>query len=131
MKPRTIALAANLLAASLLAASLLAATPALAHEAKGVHGGRVADAGRYHVELVTGEGFVDVYVSDDGARPVPAKGFKATAILVVDGKAARIALEPVAANRLSGSTAVPLSKSPKGAVQLTAPDGSTASGRFD
>ena len=34
-------------------------------------------------------------------------------------------------NRLTGTSEVPLSTAPKGAVQLTAPDGTTASGKFN
>jgi hypothetical protein len=109
----------------------LAATPALSHEvAKGPNGGRVADAGAYHVELVAEGASVSVYVSDADDKPLPAQGFKAVALLVVGGKPQRIPLEPEGA-RLAGSAVVPLPASPKGAVQLTAPDGKTASARFN
>lgn len=114
-----------------LAAALLAATAAYAHETAGQHGGRVTDAGSFHVELVVKGETVDVYVSDGKQKPVPATGFKGTAILVVGGKPARVALEPADGNRLSGKAAVALGDSPKGAVQLTGPDGATASGKFN
>ena len=35
-----------------LASSVLVALPVCAHETAGQHGGRVTDAGKYHVELV-------------------------------------------------------------------------------
>jgi len=115
-----------------LAGILLAAAPAYAHEAgNGPNGGRVADAGKYHVELVAKDKTVDVYVLDGSEKPVPATGFKATAILVSNGKPARVALAPADGSRLTGTSEVPLTSAPKGAVQLTAPDGSTASGRFN
>lgn len=107
------------------------ALPALAHEAKGPNGGRIADAGPYHVELVAKDQLVEVYVSDASDKPLPATGFKAVVILSVGGKAQRIALEPRESIRLSGTSPVTLSREPKGAVQLTSPDGKTASAKFN
>lgn len=104
---------------------------ALAHEAAGRHGGRVADAGSYHVELVTRGPEVVVYVSDGMQKPVPADGFRGTAILVVQGKPARVPLEPLTGDRLAGRAASDLGAAPKGVVQITAPDGARASGRFE
>ena len=114
-----------------LIAALLTASAVCAHEAAGRHGGRVADAGDFHVELVAAGETVDVYVSDARQKPVTAAGFKGTAILVVGGKPARIALEPADGNRLTGRATAALGGRPKGAVQLTAPDGATASGTFN
>ena len=114
-----------------LAIGLFTAAPSLAHEAKGPNGGRIADAGSYHVELVAKESLVELYVSDAGDKPIPATGFKAVAILTVGGKPQRIVLEAAEPSRLSGNASVPLPKQPKGAVQLTSPDGKTASARFN
>ncbi len=50
-----------------------------AHETAGQHGGRVTDAGKFHVELVAKGETVDVFLSDEGQKPVPAAGFKGTA----------------------------------------------------
>jgi hypothetical protein len=115
----------------ILAAGLFATTAVCAHEVAGKNGGRVTDAGKYHVELVAKDKTVDVYVLDGSEKPVPAAGFKGTAILVVDGRPARVALAPADGSRLTGTSEVPLTGAPKGAVQLTAPDGSTASGKFN
>jgi hypothetical protein len=116
---------------SLILASLIAvAVPAAAHDVeKGPHGGRMADAGSYHVELVAKDNTVDVFLTGADDKPVSATGFKGTAILVVDGKAQRIVLEATGA-KLTGKAGVPLPAQPKGAVQLTAPDGKTASAKF-
>lgn len=110
---------------------LLLSAPAFAHEGAGNHGGRITDAGKYHVELVTRNQTVEVYLLDESEKPMPATGFKGTAILVVNGKPARIALTPASDKMLEGKSAVDLGNTPKGAVQLTAPDGSTASGKFN
>ena len=91
----------------------------------------MTDAGKYHVELVAKGETIDVFLTDGSQKPVPATGFKGTAILVVGGKPARVPLEPTDGNRLSGKAAVSVGESPKGAVQLTAPDGATTSGKFN
>ncbi|KMO22835.1 hypothetical protein [Methylobacterium indicum] len=114
-----------------LVVGLLAATGVSAHETAGQHGGRVTDAGKFHVELVAKGETVDVFLSDGEQKPVPANGFKGTAILVVGGKPARVPLEPADGNRLTGKANASLGDSPKGAVQLTGPDGATASGKFN
>lgn len=117
--------------AALLTSLVLAAAPVCAHETAGKNGGRVTDAGKYHVELVAKGQTVDVYLLDGSEKPLPASGFKASAILIEGGKPARVALTPADGNRLTGTSEVPLTAAPKGAVQLTAPDGTTASGKFN
>jgi hypothetical protein len=113
----------------MFAAVLLFAAPVFAHEGKGPNGGRVADAGAYHVELVTKGTAVELHIADADEKPVPATGFKATVILIAGGKSQRIVLAP-GERMLSGTAAVPLPKDPKGAVQLTTPDGKTANASF-
>ena len=114
-----------------LAGVLLATAPAPAHETAGKNGGRITDAGAYHVELVARDKTVEVYLSDGREQPVPAAGFKGSAILVAGGKPARVTLAPAEGNRLTGTAEVSLPATPKGAVQLTAPDGTSASGKFN
>ena len=63
-------------------------------------------------------------------KPIPAAGFKANAILVIDGKSQRFVLEPVDGSKLVGTAPAPVKAGVKGAIQLTAPDGSTAQGKF-
>ena len=113
-----------------LIGALLAAVPAAAHDAPGLHGGRTTDAGAYHVELVVKANVVDVFIRDAGEKPVGATGFKGTAILVVGGRSERVVLEPVD-GRLSGQATAALPARPRGVVQFTAPDGTTAQGRFN
>ncbi len=112
------------------AAFLIAALPATAHEiSKGPNGGRVVEAGPYHVELVVETKAVMVYVSDAKEKPIPAAGFKGLAILTIGGKAQRIELTP-ADNRLAGASPVAVPADVNGVVQLTGPDGKTAQGRY-
>jgi hypothetical protein len=116
----------------LLIGALLTSTgSAWAHDAKGTHGGRIADAGAYHVEMVVKSSTVDVFVTDASEKPVAASGFKGTAILIAGGKSQRVVLAPVEGTRLSGSATVALPNQPKGVVRLTAPDGKTVQAKFD
>ncbi len=110
----------------------LSTTSLLAHEpGTGANGGVRVDAGRYHAELVAdGTPAVALYLSDGSDKPVPAEGFKANAILVVEGKAQRVPLSPAGGNRLAGTAAVAIPKGVKGAVQITAPDGSSAQAKY-
>jgi len=115
----------------LFAAALLCwSAGASAHDHKGTNGGSVADAGSYHVELVSKSDKLDLFVSDENHKSIPVTGFKAVAILVVDGKSQRILLEPAGSARLSGTATVALPAQPKGVVQLTGPDGKTAQAKF-
>jgi hypothetical protein len=110
--------------------ALIFAVPAFAHEvSKGPHGGRVAKAGDYHVELVASTNTVDVFLTDAGDKPVPPAGFKGLAILVIDGKSARVALEPRDARLTGQAPGVP--QDVKGVVQITAPDGKRAQAKFN
>lgn len=114
-----------------IAAILVWSGSAWAHDSKGMHGGRITDAGSLHVEMVVKSDIIDIYVSDASEKPVSTSGYKGTAILVAGGKSQRVVLEPVDAARLSGSATSAMPNQPKGVVQLTAPDGKTIQAKFD
>ena len=117
---------------ALAAALVAAASLALAHAPKvGAHGGAQADAGSFHVEVVSQGTTVEVFLRDHADRAVATDGFKGTAIFVVDGKAQRIPLLPAGENRLTGSSPVAIPSEAKGAVQITTRTGSTVQARFD
>lgn len=122
----------KLIAALSLAALLALPTTLSAHEAaKGRNGGIRVDAGKYHAELVVdGTTAVALYLSDADDKPLTATGFKASAILIVDGKTQRVALTPADATKLAGAAAVAITPGVKGAVQITAPDGTTAQAKY-
>lgn len=120
------------IAIAVLSLTLLAPALAVAHEAaKGRHGGWRVDAGKYHAELVVdGTANVIVYLSDADDKPIAAAGFKGTAIFIIDGKSQRFALAAADGSKLVGTAPVPVKQGIKGVVQLTAPDGSSAQGKF-
>jgi hypothetical protein len=108
-------------------------TLAHAHEQRvGPRGGALVDAGTYHVELVTRDKAVEIFVSDQNDKPLSASGFKALAILAIDGKSVRVTLEPAPdGGKLVGAAPQSLPARVKGAVQLTGTDGKTATGRIN
>lgn len=116
----------------LAVALALASIPAFAHEPrKGPNGGELVDAGIYHIEVIGKGKAIEVLISDARDKPMPATGFKALAIMVVDGKTQRIALEPAAdGTKLVGTAPAPIITL-KGAVQLTDKDGKTSTGRIN
>lgn len=120
------------LAAAALALALAISAPLHAHEtAKGRNGGLRVDAGKYHTELlVDGSTHVAVFLSDENDKPIPAAGFKATAILVIDGKSRRVELAPADTSKLVGTAPSPVKPGVKGVVRLTTPDGGSAQGKF-
>lgn len=117
----------------ILAASLsLSPLAAFAHSAKiGPNGGPQVDAGHLHVEMIAQETTMTFYLRDHADKPVPSDGYKGTAIFVLDGRSQRIALSPAGENKLVGTAPVRLPTSPRGAVQITPPNGAMVQGRFN
>ena len=55
---------------------LLAASPIAAHEVKsGPNGGRVVEAGDFHVEMVAKNNTIDVFLTDHNDKAVAATGY--------------------------------------------------------
>lgn len=104
---------------------------AIAHAPeKGKNGGQQTDAGNFHVEVVVKGNTLDVFVTDHGETPVSTKGFKGTAVLIVNGKPAQIKLAPRGENVLTGTSPVALSTPVKGAIQITDGDNQTVQAKF-
>lgn len=119
------------LASLALIGAWLTAAPAFASDAGPQHGGRVVDAGDYHVEMVAKDGAIDIHVSDHHNRPVATAGYKGIAILSVGGKSLRIVLVPADAAKLIGKAEAALPAQPKGVVQITSPAGKTVQAKFN
>ncbi len=116
----------------LSALASVVALAAFAHEPRpGPNGGWKVDAGIWHAELVANETpNVVVYLYDGADQPLSAEGWTGNAILLVDGSAQRFELTPDANGQLIGVAAVAVAKEVKGALQLVAPDGTTAQAKY-
>ena len=123
----------NVLMRNVLAAlALVSATSlAAASEMKSQHGGRMAEAGEYHVELVSKADAVEVHLADHDNKAVSSASHKGLAILNIDGKSQRIVLSPAGASRLTGKATSAIQGAPKGVVQITLPNGKTVQARFN
>jgi hypothetical protein len=111
---------------------IVTASTASAHAPKvGANGGPQADAGNFHVEVVSQGATLVVFLRDHSDKAVLTDGHKGTAIFVIDGKPQRIPLAPAGENRLTGASAVKIPSEPKGAVQITTPTGSTVQAKFN
>jgi hypothetical protein len=128
MKWKTLVVLAALAVA--LPGSAYAQKHSHSHTEKGPHGGRMADAGDFHVELVARDGGIEVYVVDHGDKPLSLAGFKGLAILSAGGKSQRITLEPGDGGKMIGKATGNLPAQPKGVVQITPPGGKTISAKF-
>lgn len=118
-------------AVSFAALLALPATVSAHEAAKGRNGGNRVDAGKYHAELVVdGTTAVALYLSDADDKPLSVAGFAASAILIVEGKTQRVPLTPSNGDKLAGTAAIAISPGVKGAVQITAPDGTTAQAKY-
>ena len=114
-----------------LLTALFMSSAAWATDMKSQHGGRMAEAGEYHVEMIAKGDVVEVYLADHNNKAVSATGHKAVAVLVADGKSQRIVLEPAGDTKLSGKASSALPASAKGVVQITPPNGKTVQARFN
>lgn len=119
-------------AAALAAAFVPSALVAQQHpHGTGKNGGQLSDAGNYHVEAVAEDSTLTVYLTDhDTDKAVATKGFKGLAILVVDGKAQRIALAPQGSNMLTGTSSAGLKAPIRGAIQITSSANATVQAKF-
>lgn len=116
----------------LSALASVAALSAFAHEPRpGPNGGWKVDAGVWHAELVANDTpNVVVYLYDGADQPLSAEGWTGNAILLVDGSAQRFELVPDANGQLIGVAPIAVPKDVKGALQLVAPDGTTAQAKY-
>jgi len=117
--------------AALLMAQTATAHDNHKHDSKGPNGGVLAEAGDYHLELLTKGNAIEVHVLDHDNKPVPTTGYKGLAILSVQGKSQRITLEPAAQSQLVGKAETTLPGTVKGVVRLTPPNGKAVQAKFD
>ena len=111
--------------------TLMLATPAAAHEPDtGPNGGARMDAGPYRIELVPAGTVVTVHITLDDDSAVDTAAMTGTAILLIDGKPARVALVPAAPGTLAADIGKAVPTEVKGAVQILGADGITVQAKF-
>ncbi len=120
--------------ASAVFALICAGLPAtvLAHDAgKGPNGGvEVVTADVKHLELVSKQGQIIVYIANAKHEPISTSGGSGRAIVQKDGKTVMIDLVPAEPNLLTGKSETPLVKGTRVVVSATLAGGVAIQSRF-
>lgn len=90
---------------AIVAAALLYALPASAqhsHGAKGPNGGVVEDVAGVHAELVTSGNVVTINVLDENNKPIAAKGYSGSVLIVSGSDRETVTLAPSGDSALKG-----------------------------
>lgn len=100
------------------------------HHHEGKHGGMMSDtSGHHHVELVTEDQLITLYVLHDGGELQNVKGAKATAMVLSGGKTEKIALT-ADGNALKGKGSASLSQGDTVVITLSIPGHKLEQARF-
>jgi len=70
------------------------------------HGGQVRMAGPYHMEVLTDQGHLQVYVTDHGGAAISTAGWKGQATLLAGKQKIQYELQPAGNNTLRSKDAV-------------------------
>ena len=110
--------------ALILGTLLTLASPAVAegeHSHAGKHGGKVVESGHHHLEVVTKDGSIEVYVAGEDGKPEDVKDAKANATVLSGGQKEQIVLSPDPSNTLKGTGSFKAAKGTTIVVTLTMP----------
>lgn len=118
----------------IIAITALAAAASLAVagdvSGKGPNGGRIADAGNFHVEFLSKGTDVIVHVFDHDNDPVSSAGMTGRLTVQEKGKTRTADLKPEEPNRLTGTLEAPLAEGARVIVSLTPKSGKPAQARY-
>lgn len=122
----------------ILCVTLLGAVQVGAHSAKhaepvkSLHGGQSLAAGPYHLELVTKDGELLLYVNDHSDKPIPTEGAKAKATIQqgFENTNEQVELAPAGENTLKGTGTFALSPETGIIVFLKLPQRDAHAARF-
>jgi hypothetical protein len=87
----------------------------------GPHGGTLVSSGHHRLEVVAGAGGLEVYVTGEDGNPEETANAMASAVVLADGKTARIALSPAGGHVLKGTGDVTIGKGATIVLTLTMP----------
>ncbi len=107
-----------------LAMALALTSPAVAgddHTHVSQHGGKVVESGHHHLEVVTKDGALEVYVTGEDGKPENVKDAKAKAVVLSEGKKEDVVLTAEANNALKGLGSFKAAKGTTIVITLTMP----------
>lgn len=94
------------------------------------HGGQVRMSGPYHLELVAEPGATTVYVTDHAGSKIDTASWSAQAIVLSDGKTARIGFKAAGDNMLRAAKPLPTASGTKLVLSVQPRQGDEYSARF-
>ena len=119
--------------ALLLGLALVWASPAAAqhaHGSKGPNGGILEDVAGVHAELLTSGNSVTINIFNEDNKPLPTKGYTASALIVSGSERETLTLAPQGENALKGDAKKPVAKGATISVTLKTAAGKSGQARF-
>jgi hypothetical protein len=101
-----------------------------AHGEKGPNGGQLEDVAGVEAELVVSGNTVTVNVFDEGKKPVPTKGFSASALIVSGSDRETLSLAQSGDSSLKGDAKKPLGAGASITIMLKTAAGKSGQARF-
>ena len=98
--------------------------------AKGANGGQVADDSGHHVEFVTKDGQVLLFLSDNADKPISSAKATGRAIIQDGAKQSTVDLVATDPNMLTAKLAAPLTAGAKIVISIKLGDGHDVKARF-
>lgn len=117
----------------LLVAALVFAASAVAqhaHGSKGPSGGQMEDVAGVDAELLISGNTITLNIFDEGSKPVPIKGFTASALIVLGPDRETLTLAPSGENALKGEAKKAIGKGATISVTLKTAAGKSGQARF-
>lgn len=112
---------------------LTLASPAIAqhaHGSKGPNGGQMEDVAGVHLELLTSGPTVTLNVFDESNKPIPTKGFTASALVTSGSDRETLSLSPQGEHSLEGDAKKPINAGATISVTLRTAAGKSGQVRF-
>jgi hypothetical protein len=120
------------LVAVVLAAALVssAAFAQHKHSSKGPNGGVMEDVAGVHAELVTSGSTVTFNVLDEDSKPIKAKGYSGSVLIVSGSERETVQLAQSGDNALKGEAKKPIAKGSSITLMLKTDKGKSGQARF-
>lgn len=118
---------------ALIAAAVMAGSAVAQHahgDLKGPNGGPMEDVAGVHAELLVSGATVTLNIFDEDSKPIPTKGFSASALVASGGDRETFALTASGDNALQGNAKKPVAASAAVTVTLKTAAGKSGQAKF-
>lgn len=107
---------------ALLAVAVAPVRAAEDHDHASKHGGIIVESGHHHLEIVAGDGVLEIYVDGEDGKPEDVADARASAVVLSEGKKVDVPLAPDAGNLLKGTGSFKAVSGTTIVITLTMPD---------